>query len=394
MRHERRDHEHHRFCNFTRNFIRCIDRLRDVIVEFDEFCDRSVKPKCFHFGPNDVDRSMKKPAGLVICAVGQCAQFASLFDHHCSPEALEEAEHADDIAGFPWSACVEWPHRHFVEPECVGAIRLVHLVGGDRVFEALTHLSPLTSDLIAVEIKGAISLLNRERINVNAALIFECIGEDVALVEEARVGLFRTHVAEVVEHLVPEACVQQVQHRVLHSANVEINATRVVRTEVGSWPHPVALNLRVDKAVIVRWVEVTKFVPTRACPLWHDVGISTVCLESIAEVELQFNPVTETIERAFRVAVFIISVERSRTERVGLRQHDGEHVVRKGVCVAVFVVDDGEGFSPVALTTEEPVAKFVVDGCFTTFVAFKPPVGRCNSLAHRTDSVEIEGVVC
>ena len=215
---------------------------------------------------------------------------------------------------------------------------------GDRVLEALTHLSPLTSDLIALEIKGAVSLLNRERINVNATLIFERIGEDVALVEQARVGLFRTNVPEVVEHLVPEACVQQVQNCVLHSANVEINATRVVRTEVGSWPHPVTLNLRVNKAGIVRWVEVTKFVPTRACPLWHDVGVSTVCPESIAKVELEFNPVTESIERTFGVAVFIISFERSRTERVGLRQHDGQHVVRKGVCVAVFVVYDGEGF--------------------------------------------------
>ena len=192
----------------------------------------------------------------------------------------------------------------------------------------------------------------------------------------------------------PEACVQQVQNCVLHSANVEINATRVVRTEVGSWPHPVTLNLRVNKAGIVRWVEVTKFVPTRACPLWHDVGVSTVCPESIAKVELEFNPVTESIERTFGVAVFIISFERSRTERVGLRQHDGQHVVRKGVCVAVFVVYDGEGFPPVALTTKEPVAKFVVDGCLTTLVFFKPSVGCCNCLTHRTDSVEIEGVVC
>ena len=40
--------------------------------------------------------------------------------------------------------------------------------------------------------------------------------------------LRRAHVAEVVEHLVPEPRVQQVQHRVLGPADVQVDAWRRV----------------------------------------------------------------------------------------------------------------------------------------------------------------------
>ena len=67
----------------------------------------------------------------------------------------------------------------------------------------------------------------------------------------------------VVEHLVPEARVEQVQHGVLDAADVEVDR------------HPVALRLRRTTArrVVVR-VEEAQVVPARARPLRHGVGLA------------------------------------------------------------------------------------------------------------------------
>jgi hypothetical protein len=51
-------------------------------------------------------------------------------------------------------------------------------------------------------------------------------GEDVALVEQPAERLLELTVAEVVQHLVPEPRVQQVQHRVLDAADVQVDAAR------------------------------------------------------------------------------------------------------------------------------------------------------------------------
>ena len=56
------------------------------------------------------------------------------------------------------------------------------------------------------------------------ALVLVRGGQDVALVEQPVVRLVRRHVAEVEQHLVPEAGVQQVQHGVLDAADVQVDA--------------------------------------------------------------------------------------------------------------------------------------------------------------------------
>ena len=68
-----------------------------------------------------------------------------------------------------------------------------------------------------------------------------------------RNGSSLRHEAEVEQHLVPEARVQQVQHRVLDTADVEIDAARVGHAGGGTLDglrvlgHPVPLVLRVDR---------------------------------------------------------------------------------------------------------------------------------------------------
>ena len=43
------------------------------------------------------------------------------------------------------------PDGHLVQPQRVGAVLVVHLVGRDGVLQALAHLAPLARDGLAVE---------------------------------------------------------------------------------------------------------------------------------------------------------------------------------------------------------------------------------------------------
>jgi hypothetical protein len=61
------------------------------------------------------------------------------------------------------------------------------------------------------------------RVVVLAPGVLVAVGQDHALVEQLLERLLGEHQAAVVEHLVPEAGVEQVQHRVLDAADVEID---------------------------------------------------------------------------------------------------------------------------------------------------------------------------
>ena len=165
----------------------------------------------------------------------------------------------------------------------------------------------------------AVALFDVERVDVDLALVLVRVGEDVTLVEQARVGLFRRQVPEVVQHLVPEAGIQQVQHGVLDAADVEVDAAGVIGPNVGARAHPVRLDGRVDEHLVVRRVGVAQLVPARARPLRHHVGVAPVQLRPVAEVELDVHPRFESIERALRVGELVVGVERARREAVGVR---------------------------------------------------------------------------
>ena len=265
---------------------------------------------------------------------------------------------------------------------------LVHLVGRHGVLQALAHLAPLACDGAAVVEVGAVALFDVERVDVDLALVLVRGGEDVALVEQARVRLLRRQVAEVVQHLVPEAGVQQVQHGVLDAADVEVDTAGVVGSHVGARAHPVRLDGRVDERLVVRRVEVAQLVPARARPLRHHVGVAAVPLAAVAEVELDVDPRLEPVERALGIGELVVGVERARREAVGVGQLDGEHLVGQRVRPAVVVVHDRERLAPVALAAEQPVAQLVGDRRLAVPVGFEPlvreprrprPPSRCRS---------------
>ena len=119
----------------------------------------------------------------------------ALLVHEQAPHAAQEAIDPFHALGVPGLHHLQRAHEHLVEPERIGAILDEDVVRVDDVAARLGHL-------LAV------------------------LAEDQALVDELEERLWRRDVAEVEQHLVPEAGVEQVQHGVLGAADVQIHAGR------------------------------------------------------------------------------------------------------------------------------------------------------------------------
>jgi len=87
-------------------------------------------------------------------------------------------------------------------------------------------------------------------------------GQHHALIEELAERFFSRDHTDVVQHLVPEAGVQQMQHRLLGTADIDVHR------------HPVLLGFRANKLAIVVRVQEAQEVPARAGPLRHRVRLA------------------------------------------------------------------------------------------------------------------------
>ena len=151
----------------------------------------------------------------------------------------------------------------------------------------------------------------------------------------------------------PEAGVEQVQHRVLDAADVEVDAAWIVLTvRLRAGAGPVALVFQVDELFSVVRVDVAQLVPGGTCPVRHDVGVTAVLLLAIAEIELDIDPVSGLVQWSLWLGVGIVRVEGDRLVVLDLWQLDRKHGLGQRVGVTVLVIDDGEGLAPVALAGE------------------------------------------
>jgi len=143
--------------------------------------------------------------------------------------------------------------------------------------------------------------------------------------------LGRADQAQIEQHLVPKTGVQQVQHRMLDTADVQVDAadrlalTRCIRAVMwGTRSHPVALHLGVDEGVAVRRVEIAQLVPARPGPLGHHVELAAVSLWAVAQVNLDVDPLLHPTERWHRVGVGVVGVVGLGRVVVHLGQLDGQ----------------------------------------------------------------------
>ncbi len=261
--------------------------------------------------------------------------------------------------GVPRARGVERPHEHLVEPERVGPVGAADRVGRYSVLQALAHLAELPGDRPALEAVSAVALLDLLGVDVHPTLVGVSRREDVPLVVEALERLRRRDVAQVVEHLVPEARVQEVQHGVLDTAHVQIDEAGRSGAVAAGARSPVALDGAVDHRVLVRGVEVAQVVPARPGPLGHRVRLAAVRLRAVAQVELGEDPLLGACQRRLGKCFRVVGDPGLEVDDVG--ELDGEHLLGHGDRPVALVVHDREGLAPVALPAEEPVAQLVRD---------------------------------
>src|SRR5699024_130806 len=169
-----------------------------------------------------------------------------------APQALQEALRTDNILGCPWTRRIQRPHGHLVDTQGVRAEFLAEIIRANRVLQRLTHLAVFLVDLFTVVEELAVLLLYLGCLHVDAAGIGVGISLDIALVVQAKIWLLGGDMAQVIEHLVPETRVQQVQHGVLHTADVQVNATWIIRAvNVWLWTSPVTLIFNIYYCLII-----------------------------------------------------------------------------------------------------------------------------------------------
>ena len=361
-----------------------------MIVELDQLGDCRVEAQIVQFLTHTRDRDVQLTDGLLVGIVRQQMNIARCLVDDVAPHSLQEAVDADDVLALPWSRRIQRTHGHQVQAQRVGAVLGAHVVGVDSILQALAHLAVFPRDGLALIRVPGIGGHHVGGFHVHAALVLVRSGQDVALVEQPMERLARRDMAQVEQHLVPEARVQEVQHCVLDAAHVQIDTTGAA---LGGRSHPVRLIRRVHEGDLVGGVGVAHLVPAAAGPLRHHVRVAAVRLRPVTQVQLDVDPIGQTVQRTLRVAHRVVGVEGARRELVGLGQRDGQHVVGQPVRVAVHVVDDGEGLAPVALPAEQPIAQLVRDGGFAVAVGFQPLVREALALGHGGDAVEVQRVV-
>src|SRR6202035_1956716 len=152
--------------------------------------------------------------------------------------ARKKTRHAFHAPHAPGFHLLQRSHKHLVAAKGVSAVLVDHVVRINDVPTRLRHL----------------------------LIVFT---ENDSLIDQALEWLRLRNITEVEQHLLPEACIKQMQDRVLGAANIQIDTTRLLAA------HPVALGLLSHETLIVVWITESQVVPTRAGPLRHDVRLAS-----------------------------------------------------------------------------------------------------------------------
>ena len=282
-------------------------------------------------------------------------------------DALEEPVRSGEKSRAPLDALrlphlrlLQRAHEHLVQAERVRAVLRDDVVGVHHVPARFAHFVRAASQLDGlvrgedVPVPLLLHILRRNldgleavRLALGADVVTVRVhergvlhlAEDHALRDQPLERLLRGHRADVVQHLVPESSVQEVQHRVLRAAHVEVHG------------HPVLLQAAVHHRVLVLGVDETEVVPARPGPLGHGVGLASrgAAADGIGGLDPIFHVREGTLAAAARLEV------------IRLREGERELFQRHGDgLVAPLGVHHGEGLAPVPLPRKEPISKLEV----------------------------------
>ena len=242
------------------------------------------------------------------------------------------------------------PHEHLVEPQRVRAVVADDVIGVDDVLQRLRHLRrelgqgfefgkvcTVQAPVLRAE---RLAVLPRDLVHrdEDAARVLVREAEDHALVDELLERLRRRDEPKVEEHLVPEARVEQVQHRMFRAADVEVDR------------QPLLQQAGIAERLVVVRVDVAEVVPAAAGPLRHRVRLAHALLARLRVDDV--HPVRRLRQRRLARPGRLVVVQRGERER--------QVLLRDERLRAVLPVDDRERLAPVALAGEEPVAQLVL----------------------------------
>ena len=162
---------------------------------------------------------------------------ALVLGHEQTPDARKKTRHAFHAAHAPRFHLLQGSHKHLVAAKGVGPVPVDHIVRIHNVAARFRHF----------------------------LIIFT---QDDSLIDEALERLGLRDITEIEQHLLPEACIQQMQDSMLGAANVQIDTTRLLAA------HPIALGLLSCETLIVVRIAESQIVPTRTGPLRHDVRLA------------------------------------------------------------------------------------------------------------------------
>src|SRR4029077_6415292 len=167
-----------------------------------------------------------------------CSSDLLVLGHGQTPDARKKTRHALHAAHAPRFHLLQGSHKHLVTTKGVGAVLVDHVVRVHNVAARFRHF----------------------------LIIFT---QDDSLVDQALEWLWLRDVTEIEQHLLPKACIKQMQDRVLGATYIQVDTTRFLAA------HPVALGLFSSETLLVIWIAESEVVPTRAGPLRHDVRLAS-----------------------------------------------------------------------------------------------------------------------
>ena len=201
-----------------------------------------------------------------------------------------------------------------------------------RSDEELIHSQGITAVI-------SYQIIRRNNVSFGFAHLDPVFAVDHTLVEKLGERLVEIDDPDVMKEFRVETGIQQMKHRMFHTADVHVYREIFVCLFFG------------DKLFIVFVVHVAQEIPRGTCPLGHRVRLALCC--STADRTGAVYPLIDGRQRRFAGSCRLVALYFRETQR--------KLVFRYRNISAVRAVDDRDRLAPVTLTGEYPVAQFVID---------------------------------
>ncbi len=202
-----------------------------MIVKHNQLGNGCIRAHGLHFCCHIGNCVIQQFEGFQVRFTIDNTYFAGGLVDDITPQTLQKAHATDHVARIPRAGFGQWSHAHLIQAERVCTVVLIHVVRRDNIFQAFAHLAELAINVLTVPcvcwftIRTCRAFFYLSSGHILSTIIGVRVGLNHALVEQLVERFRRIHIAQVKKHLMPETCIQQMQHGVFNTANIQIHAT-------------------------------------------------------------------------------------------------------------------------------------------------------------------------